>query len=149
MIESAQEIRDLFTEAGLRCTKQRIELYRALATTKAHPTAEQLREMLGCDCSCSSLATVYNTLETFCKAGIIRCIPTASGPTRYDADTTEHLHVKAADGTILDVPHHLGEKLLAAFPSDLVQQIADELGIPIERVNLELIAGHAADPAQN
>ena len=149
MIESDQQIRDLFTEAGLRCTKQRIELYRALAATKAHPTAEQLRDMLGCNCCCSSLATVYNTLETFSKAGIIRTIPTANGPTRYDADTSDHLHVKAADGSILDVPHHLGEKLLASFPSDLVQQVADELGIPIERVNLELIAGHRAAPDQN
>ena len=149
MIESDQQIRDLFTEAGLRCTKQRIELYRALAATKAHPTAEQLRDMLGCDCCCSSLATVYNTLESFSKAGIIRSIPTANGPTRYDADLSDHLHVKAADGSILDVPQHLSEKLLAAFPKEVVQQIADELGIPIQRVNLELITNHAPDPSTN
>ena len=47
------------------------------------------------------------------------------------------------DGSIIDVPHHLGERLLAAFPSELVQQIAAELGVPIDRVNLELIAAPA------
>ncbi len=140
MVDCDQQIRSLFAEAGLRCTKQRLELYRALAKTDTHPTAEQLRDMLGCNCSCSSLATVYNTLETFCKAGIIRCIPTASGPTRYDADTSDHLHITSPDGSIIDVPHHLGKKLLASFPSELVQQIEAELGLPIDRVSLELIA---------
>lgn len=145
MSPTETEIRAIFARAGLRCTKQRVELYRALASTKSHPTAEQLRDMLGCGCCCSSLATVYNTLECFSKAGIVRRIPTANGPTRYDADTTQHLHVKGHDGSIIDVPDELGAKLIEQFPHAVVRQIEKALGIPIDHVSLELIAGNPRD----
>ena len=52
-----------------------------------------------------SRATVYNTLETLCKAGLARQMPTASGTCRYDADTAGHVHVQMIETSeIRDVP---------------------------------------------
>ena len=46
-----------------------------------------------CDISLS-LATIYNTLEAFCQAGLAQRLPTPNGCCRYDATLENHLHVR-------------------------------------------------------
>ena len=61
---TCDEIKQLFARSGIRCTKQRVEVYRSLECAKTHPTVEelfgQMQERLALDCM--SLATIYNTL---------------------------------------------------------------------------------------
>jgi len=99
-----------FHDHGLRCTRQRELIYSALSHTTAHPTAEDLHRTVRHDEPGLSLATVYNTLDTFVDRGLCRKIPSAAGngPSRYDADTHAHAHVILDDGTTLN------ERLLAA-----------------------------------
>ena len=40
------DLQDLFHERGLRRTRQREDIYRALASTRAHPTADELHSMV-------------------------------------------------------------------------------------------------------
>jgi Fe2+ or Zn2+ uptake regulation protein len=137
--------REIFERHGLRCTAQRIALFEALRASTSHPTAEELYHAVRATTSRLSLATVYNTLEALCKAGICRSIPMGDGATRYDADVTDHLHVRVIPhGGIHDVPVDLGRKLLARLPKDVIRQVEERLGVQIDRVQIELVAREAA-----
>ena len=92
-----------------------------------------------------SRATVYNTLEALCKAGLARQLPTTNGCCRYDADTTEHLHVRFRDNSeIRDVPAELGRRLLENLPARVLADIESRMGIKIDGVNIQLL-GHRQD----
>jgi Fe2+ or Zn2+ uptake regulation protein len=129
---------------GLRCTAQRIALYDALRSTTAHPTAEDLFRTVESTAERMSLATVYNTLEAFCDAGLARKLPTVDGRARYDADTSPHLHVRFRDSScIRDVPADLGHALMNAISPEVLRTIEARMGITIDGLNVQLIArGH-------
>ncbi|MEM7230088.1 MAG: transcriptional repressor [Planctomycetota bacterium] len=133
--------RDMLAEHGLRCTAQRIALFDALRATKKHPTAEDLHHMVGQQAEKMSLATVYNTLEAFCDAGLVRRLPTTDGKARYDADTSPHLHIRMGDSSELrDVPNELGERLMQGICPNVIREIEERLGISIDGLNIQLIA---------
>jgi Fe2+ or Zn2+ uptake regulation protein len=148
--------RELFARHNLRCTRQRIALYETLRACTSHPTAEELYRMVQQDGSartpvdCGSMrepagslsrATVYNTLEALCEAGLVRRLPTTNGCCRFDADTCEHLHVRLRHShQILDVPQHLGERLMANMPRQVLDDIEREMGLQIDALSIQLIA---------
>ena len=123
--------RDLFAQHQLRCTRQREALFETLRACKCHPTAEELYRMLPCSGDMSR-ATVYNTLETLCKAGLVRRLPTASGTCRFDADTCNHLHVRLGDSVIRDVPSDLGEQLVESDVNGAGQVYRKALELALE-----------------
>ena len=93
-------------EAGLRPTRQRIVLasrlfggpHRHVTASELH--AEVLREEAGV-----SLATVYNTLHQFTKAGLLRELVVDSGPSFFDTNTAHHQHFFLEEtGRLVDVP---------------------------------------------
>ena len=93
-------------DAGLRPTRQRIVLARRLFggphrhVTAAALHAEVLREEAGV-----SLATVYNTLHQFTKAGLLRELAVDAGPSFFDTNTTHHQHFFLEEsGRLVDVP---------------------------------------------
>jgi len=131
------DIKQLFARHGIRCTKQRVDVYRALASTDAHPTAEELYwSVKQCE-ACMSLATVYNALEAFCSAGICRKIAICGGGARFDADLRNHPHVVTADGRVFDVSPDLGARLVDAIPRQLLAEVERQVGAPIQRVRVE------------
>lgn len=132
--------RNALTSRSLRCTKQRIDVYETLAATKVHPTPEQLHRMVSERSPGISLATVYNTLEALCDAGLAHRIPTPAG-CRYDADTNQHVHVVLPDGRLLDVPTHLGDSLLERLSPELQDALSQALGVSISHIAIQL---HAA-----
>jgi Fur family peroxide stress response transcriptional regulator len=138
-------IRELFNKHQLRCTKQRLSLYEALRKCKSHPSAEELLKMVSPDGVGMSRATVYNTLETLCIAGLARKMPVPGGCCRYDADTDEHLHVRLRDTSeICDVPQELGERLCQSLPQDVLAEIEKALNVKIEGVNIQLLGSRAS-----
>ncbi len=139
------DLRDRFAARGLRCTRQRVQVYRALAATATHPTAEELFWLVRESDEDLSLATVYNTLDAFCTHGLCRRLATSSGPARYDADLSEHLHVQDVEGRIHDVPPDLSRRLLDSIGSDLLQEIGDATGQTITGARIELLATPSAD----
>jgi Fe2+ or Zn2+ uptake regulation protein len=130
-------IRSLFAEKHLRCTSQRTDVFAALKSTKSHPTAEQLHRLVQERSPGTSLATVYNTLDALCESGLARRIPTAGGVARYDADTSDHLHVVTADDQVLDVPHDLCEEVLRSLPGGLRQRLESRLGLPVRHLSVQ------------
>ena len=121
-----------------------MDVYRALAKTKLHPTAEELHRLVEGASPGTSLATVYNTLEALCGAGLARRIPTTQGATRYDADVSDHIHVMRDDGVVMDVPGDLASELMATLPPDLAERLARRMGPGVSRITIELSARSGA-----
>lgn len=131
------KVRALFVEKGLRCTSQRMDVYLSLASTKCHPTAEHLHRMVQDRSPGTSLATIYNTLEALCEAGLARQIPTPGGVARYDADLSDHLHAVTHDGQVMDVPADLGAEVLAAMPAGLKERLEQRLGSSVRHMSVQ------------
>lgn len=137
------EIHELFARRGLRCTSQRRALYESLASSTCHPTADQLFYEVGGRVQGMSLATVYNTLEAFCRAGLAQKIPGKGGSVRYDSSVHNHLHTRCEKtGALHDVPDDLGQRFLAELPKNLLHEVESQLGFRIEYVQVELVGRH-------
>lgn len=141
------DVRELFARHGLRCTRQRELVYEALAATRCHPTAEELLHLTSSRVApgeaALSLATVYNTLEVFTEVGLARRLPCpqGTGACRYDADTTDHVHLARADGQIVDLPQDLSDGLLSRLPPDLLAEVQRRMGVRVSGVSLQVVAG--------
>ena len=104
--ESDAAARERLRQAGLRPTRQRIVLARRLFDgPHRHVTAAGLHaEVLGEEAGVS-LATVYNTLHQFTKAGLLRELVVDSGPSFFDTNTSHHQHFFLEEsGRLVDVP---------------------------------------------
>ncbi len=134
-------MRAIFSSYGLRCTQQRLALYETLMATQSHPTADELYVLVNSNGGPElSMATVYNTLEAFCEAGLCQKIAAVNGCCRYDADMHEHLHFKdRRTGKIHDVPDDLGALLLESVPREVIETIERRMGMRLNRLNIELI----------
>ena len=98
----AQKLRD----AGLRPTRQRLALAALLfGGGHRHVTAEVLHQealSVGADVS---LATVYNTLNQFTQAGLLRQSAVHVACSYFDANVSEHQHFYVEDERLLiDIP---------------------------------------------
>lgn len=90
---------------GLRVTPQRYAVYTNLLGRTDHPTAEQLRAALNQGGPMSSLATVYNSLQTLREVGLVREVLLEEGISRYDANVSPHHHFRCrCCGHIEDIP---------------------------------------------
>jgi Fur family transcriptional regulator, peroxide stress response regulator len=144
--ESTANVRQVFERCGLRCTRQRELIYAALVCTREHPTAEELLGLVRSDDSGLSLATVYNTLEALTECRLVRRIPcpSGSGPCRFDAITSNHVHL-ALDGRLMDLPEDLSARLLEHVPASLLSELEERLGVRVAGVSIQITA--SADPA--
>lgn len=100
------EVIERLKEVGLRPTRQRLALARLLFDGgDRHVTAEQLhKEALGAD-SRVSLATVYNTLNQFTEAGLLREVVVEPGRSYFDTNTGDHHHFyHERSGELRDIP---------------------------------------------
>lgn len=80
-------------ELGIKVTPQRIAIYRELASTDQHPSTETIYKKIKDYYPNISLTTVYRTLETFEKLGLISVVNVLYNAARYDANLTPHNHV--------------------------------------------------------
>ncbi|HHN77243.1 MAG TPA: transcriptional repressor [Phycisphaerales bacterium] len=138
----SEAIRSLFRLHGLRCTRQRELIYSTLAASKTHPTADELFQSVRHEEPGLSLATVYNTLDAFTERGLCRRIPSpqTNGPSRYDTDTNQHVHVMLDDGRVFDVPDDLAAMLDHTLPPSFVEEVERRLGIRLTGYQLHLSA---------
>lgn len=113
---SDNELAQRVKRAGLRPTRQRISLARLLFNGEdRHVTAEQLHKEAKDRDLPVSLATVYNTLNQFTDAGLLREVVVEPGRSYYDTNTHDHHHFYFQDdGSLQDIP---GEQVrLAELP---------------------------------
>ena len=80
-------------EAGLRLTHQRLEIYSELADTPDHPTAESIYQRIRKKIPTISLDTVYRTLATFARHGLINKVETVESQARFEVKIKRHHHL--------------------------------------------------------
>jgi len=103
--------------AGLRPTRQRVALARVLFEGgHRHVTAESLHAEVKATPMPVSLATVYNTLNQFRDAGLLREVVVAPGRSYFDTNTGHHHHFFVeTDGELHDFPSD--EVTIAGLPA--------------------------------
>jgi Fur family peroxide stress response transcriptional regulator len=79
-------------EHGLRLTQQRFEVFRALLGQKEHLSAEQVTRRVRRKMPNISVDTVYRTLDTFARTGVVNKFLGPDGAFRYDSNPDEHHH---------------------------------------------------------
>lgn len=97
---------DRLHAAGLRPTRQRLGLARLLFDAgDRHVTAEQLHDEAMQVSLRVSLATVYNTLNQFTDAGLLREVVVEAGKSYFDTNTSDHHHFfLEGTGHLADIP---------------------------------------------
>lgn len=135
-----EEIRELFRARDLRCTHQRELVYAGLAATRAHPTAEELYHGLRATDPHISMATVYNTLEALESVGLVRRLGMGSGPSRFDADTSTHVHVRTPDGRVVDAPPDISRRLLEAIPAEALRDLESRMSLRLGVLSVQVVA---------
>jgi Fur family transcriptional regulator, iron response regulator len=116
-------------EAGLRPTRQRVALAGLLFHHgDRHLTAESLHDEAARAGHTLSLATVYNTLNQFTEAGLLRQVTIDAGKAYFDTNIGDHQHFYCEDdGTLFDIP---GETIaIAGVP-------APPAGLTVDRVDV-------------
>ncbi|HTQ32102.1 MAG TPA: transcriptional repressor, partial [Opitutaceae bacterium] len=77
-MKSSLPVRDAFSEkladSGLRATPQRELVYNVLIKWRDHPTADEVFARVKTELPTTSLATVYNCLETLVQCHLIRTV---------------------------------------------------------------------------
>lgn len=96
---------DQLRSVGLRPTQQRVALAELLfGGEHRHVTAESLYDEAVDAGARVSLATVYNTLNQFREAGLLREVVVRSGKSCFDTNTETHHHFyDEQTGTIADL----------------------------------------------
>lgn len=110
------DIHQKLKEKGLKVTPQRVTIYKALCELKCHPTADQIIEFVRLHNPSIATGTVYKTLDTFVKEGLIKKVFTEGDVTRYDEITGHHHHLHSVDSDyIQDYENEELDKLLNDF----------------------------------
>jgi Fur family peroxide stress response transcriptional regulator len=78
---------------GLKLTHQRLEIYKVLARLCTHPSAEEIHTTLAQTMPTLSLDTVYRTLLTFERHGLIGRLEVLDDRARFDANLKTHHHM--------------------------------------------------------
>jgi Fur family peroxide stress response transcriptional regulator len=78
---------------GLAATDQRRLIYKVLAESRDHPTAEAVFLKIRSQAPRLSLATVYRNLRLFAEAGIVDSVATDDSFARFDGNTEPHHHL--------------------------------------------------------
>ncbi|HWT29902.1 MAG TPA: Fur family transcriptional regulator [Propylenella sp.] len=108
-------------QAGLRPTRQRVELGRILfAKGHRHISAEDLHAEADAAGVRISLATVYNALHQFSRAGLVREVAIDGGRTYFDTNTSDHHHFFVeGEGRLIDLVGRIEIDRLPEPPSGM------------------------------
>ncbi len=122
---------DLLRDAGLRPTRQRMALARLLFDKEdRHVTAEVLHAQARDEDIKVSLATVYNTLNQFRDAGLVREVVVEPGRSYFDTNVENHHHFFNVDnGELSDIP--VTEVSVSALPTPPPGTLIDRVDVVV------------------
>ena len=102
-------LRQALQENGHRYTAQRAAIFRHVARSRVHPTAEDVFLGVRTEVPGISLATVYKSLETLVSCGLAKKLNPADGSARFCGRIEPHHHARClACGSVSDVSGELG-----------------------------------------
>jgi len=120
--------------AGLRPTRQRVELGRVLyAHGHRHISAEDLHAEAESAGVRVSLATVYNTLHQFTEAGLLREVAIDGTRTYFDTNVSDHHHFFVeGEGHLIDMQQGVGIGNIPEPPEGM-EVVAVEVVVRVRR----------------
>lgn len=87
----------------LKVTPQRVAIYRELIGSSAHPSVDDLYQIIKQEYPNISYDTVSRTMLTFAEIGIVDLVEVYGGAKRFDPDVSDHHHLHCVScGKILD-----------------------------------------------
>jgi Fe2+ or Zn2+ uptake regulation protein len=86
------ELRQALLAAEVRPTVQRYAVLDYLARRRVHATAEEIFRAVNRQDPRASRATVYNSLKSLTRAGLLREVVSAGKAARFDASLDPHHH---------------------------------------------------------
>jgi Fe2+ or Zn2+ uptake regulation protein len=99
------KLRSALQAGGQRFTEQRATVYRYLAASETHPTADEVFLAVRRSLPGISLATVYKSLETLVGCGLAVKLTYADDSARYDGRTDPHHHARCVVcESVVDIP---------------------------------------------
>ena len=111
-------LRQALQAGGQRFTEQRAAVYRYLAGTDVHPTADEVFSAVRRELPGISLATVYKSLETLVGCGLAVKLTYADESARYDGRTDPHHHARCiVCGSVADIPGDIPSHEIATLRS--------------------------------
>lgn len=123
-------LRSTLEAHGQRCTDQRAAVYRFLAGTDQHPSADEVFTVVRGAIPDISLATVYKALETLVSCGLAIKLTYGDDSARYDARTDDHYHSRCLScGVVRDV----------AGAAPALPQIEVSAGFRVEGFRVEVV----------
>ena len=106
----------MLKESALSVTAQRTAVMEFLHGNTDHPCVDTIYTRVKKRFPCISRATVYNTVKTLTRAGLLQEVLVQQDKTRVDSNVSRHHHFKCVRcGRIEDVPYdiltaaHVGE----------------------------------------
>lgn len=105
---------------------KRSAILACLRSTKAHPSAETVYQMLQTERSDISLATVYRNLTLFKQQGLIQSLGTVGGIERFDYNTAPHVHfICNCCQAVIDLPQMaVPEQMRSAVESSIGGEVS-------------------------
>ncbi|HEY3196655.1 MAG TPA: transcriptional repressor [Nitrospirales bacterium] len=130
MKSTPAEVRQRFRQKGLKLTPQRYAIYEMMLHTDSHPTVEDIYQAVQPMFPMLSLNTVYYTLTSLKKAGLIADVPVQEGAARFDANMDRHHHLVC---------------LKCRKIEDLYDDALDQLKISTKSTNGYLVESHRVE----
>lgn len=78
--------------AGIKLTHQRLEIFKAVASSLDHPSAESVHQVVRSTTPTVSLDTVYRTLWLLTDLGLLSTLGPRHDAMRFDANMDKHHH---------------------------------------------------------
>jgi len=87
-----ERFKDAARQAGVKLTHQRLEIFREVAASLEHPSAEAVMKALQPRMPTVSLDTVYRTLWLLHDLGLVSTLGPRRESVRFDANLEQHHH---------------------------------------------------------
>ena len=129
-----EDIRNKFSEKGLKITPQRVVILEAIYKLNNHPTADNIIEYIRKSHPNIAMGTVYKVLETLVENRLIKKVTTDKDVMRYDGIIENHHHLYCSECDLIEdykddeldklLQNHFKNKNIKGFKiEDIVLQI--------------------------
>jgi Fur family transcriptional regulator, peroxide stress response regulator len=89
-----EHFKDVARGAGVKFTHQRLEIFRAVASSVEHPSAEAVYRAVRSSMPTVSMDTVYRTLWLLTDLGLLNILGQRQDSVRFDANLAQHHHYR-------------------------------------------------------
>ena len=88
-----ERVKELFCKEGIKLTHQRLEILEEISRAYDHPSAEELYGRIRKRLPTIAIDTIYRTLGTLERMGLISRVEVLDNQSRFDPNTELHHHL--------------------------------------------------------